>query len=60
MLNNGQLDKWNRKKFFHPSTHLAQHVRGESPRRVIQTVSGVFIQDRDGNQLLDAFAGLYW
>jgi L-2,4-diaminobutyrate transaminase len=59
MLRNDQLDQWDRDNFFHPSTHLAQHARGESPSRVIKTASGVFIEDRDGNRLLDAFAGLY-
>ncbi|MBO6882987.1 MAG: aspartate aminotransferase family protein [Marivita sp.] len=59
MLRNDQLDQWDRDNFFHPSTHLAQHARGESPNRVIKTASGVFIEDRDGNRLLDAFAGLY-
>ncbi|MGI9368994.1 MAG: aminotransferase class III-fold pyridoxal phosphate-dependent enzyme, partial [Ruegeria sp.] len=59
MLKNDQLDQWDRDTFFHPSTHLAQHARGESASRVIKTASGVFIEDRDGNRLLDAFAGLY-
>ncbi len=59
MLKNDQLDQWDRENFFHPSTHLAQHARGESPSRVIRTASGVHIEDRDGNRLLDAFAGLY-
>jgi L-2,4-diaminobutyrate transaminase len=59
MLKNDQLDQWDRDNFFHPSTHLAQHARGESPSRVIKTASGVHIEDRDGNRLLDAFAGLY-
>ncbi len=59
MLTNDQLAQWDRDNFFHPSTHLAQHARGETPTRVIKTASGVYIEDRDGNQLLDAFAGLY-
>ncbi|MCV2869055.1 aspartate aminotransferase family protein [Defluviimonas sp. WL0002] len=59
MLKNDQLDQWDRENFFHPSTHLAQHARGESPNRVIRTASGVHIEDRDGIRLLDAFAGLY-
>ncbi|MCW9043850.1 MAG: aspartate aminotransferase family protein [Pseudopelagicola sp.] len=59
MLRNDQLEQWDRENFFHPSTHLAQHARGESPTRVIRTAEGVFIEDRDGNKLLDAFAGLY-
>ncbi|MBD3677171.1 MAG: aminotransferase class III-fold pyridoxal phosphate-dependent enzyme, partial [Rhodobacteraceae bacterium] len=45
--------------FFHPSTHLAQHARGESLNRVVTGGSGVYIEDRDGTKLLDAFAGLY-
>ncbi len=59
MLTNDVLDKWDRDNFLHPSTHLAQHARGESPNRIVTGGSGVFIEDRDGNRLLDAFAGLY-
>ncbi|UYQ71731.1 aspartate aminotransferase family protein [Pelagibacterium flavum] len=59
MLTNDQLDQWDRENLFHPSTHLAQHARGESPNRIVKTASGVYIEDRDGNKLLDAFAGLY-
>ncbi|RYG92687.1 aspartate aminotransferase family protein [Loktanella sp. IMCC34160] len=59
MLTNDQLSQWDRENFFHPSTHLAQHARGETPTRVIRTAGGVHIEDRDGTKLLDAFAGLY-
>ena len=59
MLTNDQLAKWDRENFFHPSTHLAQHARGETPTRVITGGEGVYIEDRDGRRLLDAFAGLY-
>ena len=59
MLTNDQLDQWDRENFFHPSTHLAQHARGEGPQRIVTGGSGVYIEDRDGNKLLDAFAGLY-
>ena len=59
MLTNDQLDRWDRDNFFHPSTHLGQHARGESPSRIVTGGSGVYIEDRDGNRLLDAFAGLY-
>lgn len=59
MLKNDQLDTWDRENFFHPSTHLAQHARGESATRVIKTAKGVHIEDRNGIRLLDAFAGLY-
>ena len=59
MLKNDQLDQWDRENFFHPSTHLAQHARGESPSRIVAGGEGAHIVDRDGNKLLDAFAGLY-
>ena len=59
MLHNDQLAEWDRENFFHPSTHLAQHARGETATRIIRTASGCHIETRDGNRLLDAFAGLY-
>jgi L-2,4-diaminobutyrate transaminase len=59
MLTNDQLAKWDRENFFHPSTHLAQHARGETPTRVIKSGEGVYIYDRDDRKMLDAFAGLY-
>ncbi|WP_424985627.1 aspartate aminotransferase family protein [Microbulbifer sp. S227A] len=59
MLRNDQLEQWDREAFFHPSTHLAQHARGESPTRIVTGGAGCHITDRDGNRLLDAFAGLY-
>lgn len=59
MLTNDQLAEWDRETFFHPSTHLAQHARGETPTRVIKTGEGVYIIDRDDRKMLDAFAGLY-
>jgi L-2,4-diaminobutyrate transaminase len=59
MLTNDQLAQWDRESFFHPSTHLAQHARGDTASRVIRTASGVHIEDRDGTRFLDAFAGLY-
>ncbi len=59
MLHNDQLEKWDRESFFHPSTHLAEFARGNIAQRVITGASGSHIQDRDGNRMLDAFAGLY-
>lgn len=59
LRNDDQLAQWDRENFFHPSTHLAQHARGETPTRIISTASGVHIEDRDGARFLDAFAGLY-
>lgn len=58
-MKNDQLDQWDRDSFLHPGTHLAQHARGEVASRIIRTASGCHIEDRDGNRLLDAFAGLY-
>ncbi|CUH44159.1 aspartate aminotransferase family protein [Ruegeria atlantica] len=59
MLRNDQLDQWDRENFFHPSTHLAEFARGNVPQRIVTGGSGCYIEDRDGNRLLDAFAGLY-
>jgi L-2,4-diaminobutyrate transaminase len=53
------LKKIDRENFFHPSTHLAGFARGEQPNRVVTGGKGVFIDDMQGNHLLDAFAGLY-
>jgi L-2,4-diaminobutyrate transaminase len=59
MLRNDQLDQWDRAHFFHPSTHLSQFARGELPERIVTGGEGVYIIDRNGTKLLDAFAGLY-
>ncbi len=59
MLHNDKLEEWDRENFFHPSTHLAEFARGNIAQRVITGGSGCHIQDRDGNRMLDAFAGLY-
>ncbi|QRM29933.1 aspartate aminotransferase family protein [Microvirga sp. VF16] len=54
-----QLNAWDRDHFFHPSTHMAQHARGETPNRIITGAEGIYIVDRQGKRSLDAFAGLY-
>ncbi|MCC5986269.1 MAG: aminotransferase class III-fold pyridoxal phosphate-dependent enzyme [Pararhodobacter sp.] len=59
MLTNDQLAQWDRENFMHPSTHLAQFSRGEAPQRIVTSGEGCHITDRDGNRLLDGFAGLY-
>ncbi|GAB4364048.1 MAG: aspartate aminotransferase family protein [Oricola sp.] len=59
MLKNDLLEQWDRDHFFHPSTHLAQFARGDAPERIVTGGEGVYIEDRDGNRLLDGFAGLY-
>lgn len=59
MLNNDQLSRWDRENFIHPSSHYANHSRGHTPSKFLTGASGVYIEDRDGTKLLDAFAGLY-
>ncbi|MBL4916895.1 aspartate aminotransferase family protein [Szabonella alba] len=59
MLTNDILSQWDRENFFHPSTHLGQFARGEGAQRIVTGGEGCHITDRDGNRLLDAFAGLY-
>jgi len=59
MLTNDQLAAWDREAFFHPSPHLAQHARGETVSRIMTGGEGIYIEDRDGTKLIDAFAGLY-
>lgn len=59
MLKNDQLTQWDQDHFFHASTHLGQFARGEMPNRIMTGGDGVYITDREGVRLLDAFAGLY-
>ena len=60
MLSRGnELDAWDRDHFFHPSTHMGTHARGESPNRIMAEGEGVFVVDAKGKKSLDAFAGLY-
>ena len=54
-----ELTAFDRDHFFHPSTHMGTHARGETPTRVITGAKGATIVDRDGRESLDAFAGLY-
>ncbi|MFI5411046.1 aspartate aminotransferase family protein [Kaistia sp. UC242_56] len=54
-----ELTAWDRDHFFHPSTHMGMHARGETPTRVIRSGEGVYITDTNGKTSLDAFAGLY-
>ena len=54
-----ELTAWDRDHFFHPSTHMGQHARGEMPNRVMAGGEGVTIWDTSGRKSLDAFAGLY-
>ncbi len=53
------LTAWDRDHFFHPSTHMGAHARGDTPTRVMAGGEGVYITDKAGKRSLDAFAGLY-
>jgi L-2,4-diaminobutyrate transaminase len=55
---NEQLASWDRESFFHPSTHMAMHARGDSPQRIIVGGDGVYVTDIAGRKSLDGFAGL--
>ncbi|SCX34302.1 aspartate aminotransferase family protein [Agrobacterium rosae] len=57
--NRNDLNAWDRDHFFHPSTPMGAHARGEMPTRTIASGEGVYITDRKGVRSLDAFAGLY-
>ncbi|NMG40429.1 aminotransferase class III-fold pyridoxal phosphate-dependent enzyme [Chelativorans sp. ZYF759] len=59
MDRDNELNAWDRDHFFHPSTHMGQHARGESPNRIMNGGEGVYVTDVNGRQSLDAFAGLY-
>jgi len=59
MLTNDQLAAWDRAAFAHPSTPWGAFERGDLPGRIMTGGEGVYVEDRDGNRLLDAFAGLY-
>jgi L-2,4-diaminobutyrate transaminase len=54
-----EIAAWDRDHFFHPSTHMGSHARGESPTRVMAGGEGVRIRDTAGRESIDAFAGLY-
>ena len=56
---NDELAEWDRSSLMHPTTHLANHSRGDTPGRIITGGDGVYVTDRDGNRVLDAFAALY-
>ncbi|MCO6409294.1 aminotransferase [Hoeflea alexandrii] len=56
---NDELAAWDRDCLLHPTTHTANHARGDVPGRIVTGGKGVHIEDRDGNRFLDAFAALY-
>lgn len=54
-----ELNSWDRDHFFHPSTPMGLHARGESPNRVMAGGEGVYVTDVNGRRSLDGFGGLY-
>ena len=58
-LINDDLDAWDRASLLHPTTHIAQHQRGELAGRIVTGGEGAWITDRDGRRFLDGFAALY-
>ncbi|MBM6596670.1 aminotransferase class III-fold pyridoxal phosphate-dependent enzyme [Microvirga pudoricolor] len=58
-LTNDVLAQWDRDYLLHPTTHTANHARGDVPGRIIMGGSGSHVTDRDGNTFLDGFAALY-
>lgn len=56
---NDEIAAWDRDCLLHPTTHVANHARGDVPGHIMTGGEGVYVIDRDGNKLLDAFAALY-
>lgn len=48
-----------RRHFFHPGTHLADFSEGTLASRIITGGKGIHVTDRDGNRMIDGFAGLW-
>lgn len=59
MISNDVLADWDRENFMHPSTLHGAFSRGDLSPTIVTGGNGVYIEDRDGNRKLDAFAGLY-
>ncbi len=59
LVNNPSLEEIDRRTVFHPATHLKDYAHGKAPSRIIETAHDIYIRDRHGVELLDAFAGLY-
>jgi L-2,4-diaminobutyrate transaminase len=53
------LPQLDRASILHPSTSVADFASGKIPSTIMDTASGVRIRDTEGNELIDAFAGLY-
>jgi L-2,4-diaminobutyrate transaminase len=59
-LRNLPLEQIDRDHVIHPMTGMGAYARGElGDPRIVEGGSGVRIRDSKGNELIDAFAGLY-
>ncbi len=57
---NLSLEELDRQTVFHPSTHLKNHAHGLSDGpRIMERGDDITLTDQNGNQYVDAFAGLY-
>jgi L-2,4-diaminobutyrate transaminase len=55
-----ELTAWDRDHFFHPSTHMGMHARGETPDAASSPAARASTSPTsNGKKSLDAFAGLY-
>lgn len=53
------MTELDRRTVVHPFTNLHDHDAGISPARIVERGHGIHIYDTAGNQLIDAFSGLY-
>jgi L-2,4-diaminobutyrate transaminase len=53
------LSAIDRASVLHPATNIGDFSSGKSPSTIMDTAKGVRIRDSEGNELIDAFAGLY-
>lgn len=54
-----ELAEIDRHSVLHPATSLVDFTNGKAPASIMESASGVYIRDMDGNKFIDAFAGLY-
>ncbi len=54
-----QLFAEDRAHFMHPLTHAHDHASGALPGKIVTGAKGIHIEDHQGKNYIDAFAGLY-
>jgi len=58
-LSTADLTALDRKSVLHPATSLVDFTSGKAPASIMESASGLRIRDTEGNEFIDAFAGLY-